>query len=136
MKVAIVHPSLIMKGGAANVIVWLAKGLEERGHDVTIFVLDYKKDLWPDEYHDLKVRRIRTTYPCHRIIRAKKLKHLYCSYQLRQQLRGFDLVNAHNPPSHLWTVWAKERSKDFPPIVWYCQEPKRSLYSRAANRRR
>ncbi|MHC4944999.1 MAG: glycosyltransferase family 4 protein [Planctomycetota bacterium] len=133
-RIAIVQPYLSSKGGAANIVIWLAKGLEDRGHEVTIFTLEYDKDLWSEPYHGLTVRILRQDYPGRRLFNAKKLKRLYCSYQLRKHVQGFDLVNVHNQPSHLWAAWARKKAKRFPPIVWYCQEPKRNLYWRSTDR--
>jgi len=133
-KIAIVQPYLSRKGGAANVVIWLAGGLRERGHEITLVTLEYDRNLWPASYHDLDVQILRTDYPGSSIVKAKYLKRLYCSRQLARQVEGFDVVNVHNQPAHLWAAWAKKRFNSFPPIVWYCQEPKRNLYWQCTDR--
>jgi glycosyltransferase involved in cell wall biosynthesis len=46
---------------------------------------------------------------------------------LARLLGGFDVVNAHNFPA-MWWVAAARASAALPPVVWYCNEPSRSLY--------
>lgn len=133
-RIAIVQPYLSRKGGAANVVIWLAGGLRERGHEVTVFTLEYDPKLWPASFQDLDVRILRTDYPGSSLVKAKYLKRRFCSRQLEDQAKDFDLVNVHNQPAHLWAAWAKKRCNAFPPVVWYCQEPKRNLYWQSTDR--
>ncbi|HUT37393.1 MAG TPA: glycosyltransferase family 4 protein [Planctomycetota bacterium] len=126
MKIAIVHPSLAVKGGADNIVVWLAWGLGRRGHDVTIFTGGYDAALWPGEYTaGLNVVVLRHT---ERFLRSTRLALTRLGLVLSRKLRGFDLVNCHNWPANIWVARARRMSGRFPKVVWYCQEPSRKLY--------
>jgi glycosyltransferase involved in cell wall biosynthesis len=47
---------------------------------------------------------------------------------LQEEALGMDLVVAGNFPATLWTGLAKKRTKNFPLILWYANEPPRTLY--------
>ena len=128
MNVALVHPSLAVKGGAENLIMWLGRGLASRGHRVTLFTPAWQPDLWK-EFRDENVRiHVLTTPPLARMVRSKVINRSCYHAELAAALRGFDVVNAHNHPSHHWALGACARLDRSPPVVWYCNEPSRRLY--------
>lgn len=124
MKIAIVHPTFYVKGGAENVVIWLAAELLRRGHRVTIFTSEYdRRD--PDIPDAVK--------ECMEEIAAGGIFSTWLDWRragrrLAKRLQAFDVVNPHNFPANVWVYFARRRCRRFPPVVWYCQEPSRLLY--------
>lgn len=121
MDLAIVHPALDVKGGAENVVVWLASGLTERGHRVRVITSRADRSLfsavpWNFELVEIGGHGYRHSWSGMR--RAAQ--------QLRPLLGGADVVNPHNFPANFWCYWALEGQSI--PAVWFCQEPMRVLY--------
>ena len=126
MNIALVHPSLAVKGGAESIVVWLAWGLRQRGHRVTVFTADYNEALWPGGYLDgVEVEHVDARA---HFLNSSRLALYRTAYRLRRRLAAFDLVNCHNWPANLWVGLAKAMSLRFPRVVWYCQEPNRNIY--------
>ncbi|MGE5571395.1 MAG: hypothetical protein ACM3ZU_00020 [Bacteroidota bacterium] len=48
MRICILHPILSQKGGAENVVMWLARELSRRGHSVFVHTAGYPEELWGD----------------------------------------------------------------------------------------
>ena len=132
MKVAIVHPSLAIKGGAENIVIWLARGLRKRGHSVTVFTTEYNGALWSGEYtEDLEV--VLFDAP-RRVMNSAWLGLRRVGRVLRKKLAGFDVVNCHNWPSNLWVASARRTWRGFPRTVWCCHEPNRQIHWERTNR--
>jgi len=121
MRIGLVHPALDIKGGAENVVVWLAGGLARRGHDVTVLTSSIDRSLFGDSPLNFEVIELKN--------------HGYelswsgmrrAAHQLQPLLSRFDVINPHNFPANFWTYWALPSRQI--PVVWFCQEPLRSLY--------
>lgn len=124
LRVAILHPDLCVRGGAENVVVWLAGALVRRGHEVMVFSAGYSDDLFgPLSSQGWKFCAIgddgRSFYP-------QSWKRI--GRKLAPQLAQFDIVNPHNFPSYIWAYWAKRYQLSPRPIIWYCEEPYRNFY--------
>lgn len=95
MRIAIVHPSLAVKGGAESVVIWFVEELARRGHEVTVFTSDYD-----DVFFGAPA-----TKPFSIVIQdlggyeINPLKFIRAGWRLRHQLAGFDWVNPHNFPA-------------------------------------
>lgn len=126
MRIAIVHTTFYVKGGAENVVVWLADELLRRGHDVTVFTSEHDPGD-PDVPAAVAARIVDIHAGGHF---SNWLDWKRAGRILAPRLRGFDVVNPHNFPANVWVHFARRRSAAFPPVVWYCQEPSRSLYPR------
>lgn len=126
MRIAIVHPTFYVKGGAENVVIWLAGELLRRGHDVTVFTSEHDPGD-PDVPAVVAARIVDIGGGGHF---SNWLDWKRAGRILALRLRGFDVVNPHNFPANVWVHFARRRSAAFPPVVWYCQEPSRSLYPR------
>ncbi|MGA1870452.1 MAG: glycosyltransferase family 4 protein [bacterium] len=123
MRIAIVHSHLGKKGGAENIIILLANSLGARGHEVVIFTRDYSEKLWGNpETQKFSIRFIHTK------LIPKPLRNIWLGIVLGWKLKKFDFVNPHNYPSNVWTAYARHFYSHFPPIVWFCHEPPRSMY--------
>ncbi|GAB4338984.1 MAG: hypothetical protein Kow0099_13580 [Candidatus Abyssubacteria bacterium] len=130
MKIAIVHPSYNIKGGAENLMHWLASGLAGRGHRVTMFTADFSRELWDDDW-DTRVELV-SLQPglLSRVINSKRVKILEYGNQLSKMLDSFDVIFCSLFPTHLWIAHAKRRNSIHAQIVWYLQEPSRKFYWR------
>lgn len=120
-----VHPSLAVKGGAENVVIWLASELTNRGHSVSIYTLEYDENLWADVNPRLNVYSLQMKNTKLNWIKAVLLFVI----RYRRELKRFDMVNPHLVPSYIWVSVAKKLSSNFPRVVWYCHEPPRALYA-------
>ena len=129
MRIAFVHPGMDVKGGAENIIVWLADGLGRRGHDVRVFTENYKPEYWPREMTErLDVAKM----PSLLFGRFGKSERLRCwerERQLARMLEGFDVAVGQHFPSYYWAIRARERAAGAWKVVWLCQEPMRRLYA-------
>jgi glycosyltransferase involved in cell wall biosynthesis len=128
-KIAIVHPSLAVRGGAENVVLWLAAELQRRGHAVTVIASDYDEMLFgPRETHPFRLQ----TLPLGGY-GVDPLDFLRAGRLLREVLPGFDWINPHNFPAYLWTFAARAGNPRVGPIVWFCEEPMRWFYPEVCN---
>jgi glycosyltransferase involved in cell wall biosynthesis len=129
MKIAIVHPSLDVKGGAENVVVWLAAELAHRGHPVTVFTSAYDDGYFGSRAgHQFRI--ITQDLGGYAIEPAK---FIAAGWRLRNSLMGFDWVNPHNFPAYHWVHWARRFNPRIGPVVWFCEEPVRHFYPEVCN---
>ena len=124
MKIAMVHPSLNIKGGAENVVIWLAESLVNRGHEVTIFTTDYDETYYGGKKN--KPYKIEILPLGGYAISIKNF--FVAGFLLHKKLVGYDLVNPHNFPSYIWCYLAKKFNPKIQKIVWFCEEPLREFY--------
>lgn len=124
MKIAIVYSTFYVKGGAENVIVWLTAELLRRGHQVTIFTSEFDHQ---DPDIPAAVKQCMVEIPAGGNY-STWLDWRRAGRLLSRRLQEFDIVNPHNFPANVWVYSASRRSRSFPPVIWYCQEPSRLLY--------
>jgi glycosyltransferase involved in cell wall biosynthesis len=124
IRLAILHPDLHVRGGAENVVVWLADALVKRNYEVSVFSAGYSETLFgPLAARGWKFCELGEVG---RSFHPQSWKRL--GAKLAPQLEQFDIINPHNFPSYIWAYWAK-RYQSFPrPIIWYCEEPYRDFY--------
>ena len=126
MRIAFVHPSLTVLGGAEYAAVWLCNELGTRGHRISLFVSQYLDELFG--------RREEQAFSVEEISgpgygRSSPTSTLALARKLDRRLNEFDLVVAHNWPAYVWVALAKFLDRNHPPTIWYCEEPKRALYA-------
>lgn len=130
MKIAIVHPSLAVRGGAEQVVLWLAEELSRRGYGVTIITTDFDARLYgPREgrpYAILTLPLGGYTYD--------PVQYLRAGWALRGVLEGFDCVNPHNFPAYVWVAVARALNPRIARTLWFCEEPVRWFYPQVCNR--
>lgn len=123
-----IHPSMLPRGGAERVVMWLCDGLHRRGHEVTLITSDY------DEYwgsrSDLSFAVVELCVKGHEWSLDLLENWDLAANRLAPLLASFDVLNPHNCPAYIWAQWARERSSanSSVPIVWYCEEPFRFFY--------
>ncbi len=129
MKVAVVHPSLAVRGGAENVVVWLARELQRRGHEVTVITTDYDEELYGPR-GALPFRVLTLPLGGYAVDPAAFLR---AGWRLRHVLSGFDWINPHNFPAYIWAYVARAVNPRLPSVVWFCEEPVRVFYPEVCN---
>jgi len=130
VKVLMVHSRLDLRGGAENVVAWLARGLRSRGHAVGVATRYFDPDLWgPDDWDGVPIhclRHPRAFWPGRRARRTRRF-----GKSLAPLAADSDLVVAHNFPASVWATcarrWARLRR-----VIWYCHEPLARLHWRTA----
>ena len=123
MRIALVHPNLAYRGGAENVVLWMARALTTRGHDVLVATGGFDPAAWESgEWDDIDVTVLETT----RLDQWRSASGLISAMarRLRRSLADCDLVVPHNSPALRWTTGAVAKlGGRRPRIVWYCEEP-------------
>lgn len=131
MRIALVHPRLDHRGGAENVVCWMARGLRERGHDVVVATARFSAEPWEEkDWHGIARVLLapgRLDRYKHRAARQRALGH-----RLRRVLGRCDAIVAHNSPAPLWATVAGERMPETR-VVWYCEEPRAQLHWRESS---
>ena len=129
MRVALVHPSLAVRGGAEHVVLWLAGEWQRRGRQVTVITTDYDDRLFgPRDALPFSI----VTLPLGGYA-MDPLAYLRAGWLLRHVLSGFDWVNPHNFPAYIWTYLARLANPRIGPIIWLCEEPVRWFYPEVCN---
>jgi glycosyltransferase involved in cell wall biosynthesis len=127
VKITMVHPRLDHRGGAENLLCWLASGLARRGHAVRVLTRSFSPELWgPGAWKDVAVHTLprQRDHWLGRGVRQRRRAHLtagLCS--------DADVVVSHNFPATLWTGLAPHSARR-PRLVWYCNEPPARLHWR------
>jgi glycosyltransferase involved in cell wall biosynthesis len=129
VRIAVIHPSFLPKGGAERAVVWLCDALVRRGHTVTLVTSDY------DEYWGVRSTLgfavIELKVHGDEWRRNMEDDWRSAASQIATLLPDMDVVNAHNFPSYKWAQLAREQlpAAERPPIVWFCHEPLKRFYS-------
>ncbi len=134
MKITIVHPSLAIKGGAENLMVWMAQGFAARGHSVKLVTTDYSAGLWDSFLEkNVAVTHLRPRF-FSQVMNSKRLTILDYGGQLCDILRDQDVIFCSLFPTHLWVARAKKSSRLKGRVIWYLQEPSRRTYWQITDR--
>lgn len=138
MKIAILISELLVQGGGERQAVYLARELQEMGHDVTVFTPVYDRErCYPDVCSSLRIV-VTGEHPLARLpIPSRRFRAYFNMLRLAGALRGpFDVINPHHWPPHWAAVWAAGRMSPPPAVVWMCNDPPwRAVMSpRSANR--
>ena len=128
MKIALVHPSMKVTGGAERVVACLCEELRNKGHQVDVFTLNFNPLVWPDEAFKKEEIRVLKSGRVNSITGSNTVTSFFVGPELRRLLRGYDIVNAHNYPSVHWVYSALRKMSSRPAVLWYCQEPSRKIH--------
>ncbi len=128
MRIALVHPRLDHRGGAENVVCWMARGLLERGHDVVVATQRFSLERWDEQdWHGISRVVLRAgTFDRYKHRAARKRSP---GHRLRRALGEREWIVAHNFPSQVWATVAARRMSGTR-VVWYCEEPHTRLHRR------
>lgn len=125
MKVAILAPELLVEGGGGRQALYLARELQEMGHEVAVYTPTYDRErCYPDICSSLKVV-VTGKHPLSRLpLRSGRLKAYFNMRRLARKLpKGLDIINPHHWPPHWSAVWAARRIRPRPAVVWMCNDP-------------
>ncbi len=131
LKIAIFHLAFIYSGGGEKLVLQEARGLERRGHQVTIFtpVLNRKK-CFPDVINQFKINTFLPKLPLS-IPQREALQVLMACLLVpvfAHRFRKFNIILAANQPS-LWLAWVIKKLYGVP-YVAYLAQPTRFLHPR------
>lgn len=126
MRIGVVHPAFLHRGGAENLTLWLASGLAQRGHAVTLFAAGLALDRWPE----IALAAVRTVeLPdrrddfWHEPSRGRQHGRIIAEHSA-----DADVLVCGIHPSHLWLSQALAVMRHPPASILYCQEPRRKYY--------
>ncbi len=127
MKICMLHNYTIWRGGAERLLFKVSHYLRKKGHDVDIYVLrDSPSNCFPELRKGLKV------IPTSRFTRSKLFSAVppLQALEMARNIRGsYDLLHAHNSPTHIAAMLAKQSpALRRTPVVWQCNEPHRLLH--------
>jgi glycosyltransferase involved in cell wall biosynthesis len=114
IKLAILHPFLIYKGGAERVVLKIAEH-----YDAKVYVVDYKPEATFEEFKKVDIEKIKAPFLPIPKRMAYGIASGFAYFNLK--LKDYDVVNAQGVPSE----WARNKNK---PMVWYCHTPNREAY--------
>ena len=127
MKIAIVHPRLDRRGGAESVVLWMARGLMERGHEVIVATDRFSPERWGErDWQGVPLATL--TKGAFDWCRGRAARKRAPGRQLQRVLSSCESIVAHNSPSYLWTAEAARRLGA--QTVWFCEEPPARLHWR------
>jgi glycosyltransferase involved in cell wall biosynthesis len=114
-------------GGTERVVAFQARGLHEKGHDVTIFTPVNDRKIFADVIqNDIQIKPWWHTIPALKLKRTiNRLLHFWLG---GSELKQFDVLIAHNQPAPYAAY--KNKKKNGKPYIVYCHAPWRRIYPR------
>jgi glycosyltransferase involved in cell wall biosynthesis len=113
MQIAIVHPSLTVRGGAERKILLYRQFLQSKGYKVDMYVFEYKKENTfhelIEEDHNIFVLPVKDNY----------ISKIASWIKFGRQLRRYDHVIASNYPTNIVAAFAKNSKNT---VSWICNE--------------
>lgn len=124
-KIAVIHPTMMHRGGADFVVDKLCTELVNRGYEVTLFIGDsFDFNFWgtKKKYTVFEAKAGEQFY-------IEKRRWKAVGKKLARHLDKYDLINLHNTPSYFYLYFAKKYNPRIKaPAIWYCHEPFRFFY--------
>lgn len=123
MKIAIMLSGLTVQGGGDRQAVYLARELQEMGHDVTVYTPAFDDGCYPDVCSRLRVI-VTGRHPLSRLVPTRRVRAFLGMKRMAESIEdGFDVLNPHHWPPHWAAVGAARRAGHRPAIVWMCNDP-------------
>jgi len=126
MRIGIVHPAFLRRGGAENLTLWLASGLAQRGHAVTLFAAGLALDRWSEI--DLTGVRTVELPDRHDSFWHEPSRSRHHGGIIAEHSSDADVMVCGIHPAHLWLSQALALMSRPPASVLYCHEPRRKYY--------
>lgn len=126
MKILFLFPHFLLPGGAANVTVKFARGLQENGHIVEILCANAVADFLV-ENSDLKISQLRIPNSDSFFYWALLP---YWQFRINKALKEYGdyIFFPQVFPSNWWT-WIYKLFNKEKKVVWYCNEPSAFIHS-------
>jgi len=127
MKIAMINPTIMARGGAERFLLTLSNHLIKRKHDVRVFTLAYNEGIFADIAPDVPIVETGTLALVRGFDRVHMANMLYGALRLiLMNFRGFDILHAHNYPMNNLAAFISGCQKV--PAIWQCNEPNRFLW--------
>lgn len=126
MRIGMVHAEFLRRGGAENLTLWLASGLAQRGHAVTLFAAGLALDQWSEI--DLTGVRTVELPDRHDSFWHEPSRSRHHGAIIAEHSSDADVLVCGIHPAHLWLSQALALMSHPPASVLYCQEPRRKYY--------
>jgi glycosyltransferase involved in cell wall biosynthesis len=125
VRIGIIHPALHGPGGAESTLLNSARILNERGHDVHVFVANCNPSI--RSQYKFSIHALRDSLP--RWLRGNWILRFAFPLKYQGLLQQMDMVICHNFPSVIWGQRAlRGMTGRRPLLIWHCHEPRRDLY--------
>ena len=114
-----------MQGGGDRQALYLARELQEMGHDVAVYTPTYDRQrCYPEVCSHLRVI-VTGEHPLARLpLLSGRLRMYFNMRRLADALDGpFDVINPHHWPPHWAAVRAARRMSPAPAVIWMCNDP-------------
>lgn len=127
MKILFLFPHFTTHGGAANVVLQFARGLQQRGH-ITEILCAKATDEFVKENSDVRFTELNIPTSNSAMY---WLFFPYWQYRIHKKLDTYPdyILFPHVLPSNWW-AWIYKRICRTKPIVWYCHEPSAFIHSK------
>jgi glycosyltransferase involved in cell wall biosynthesis len=117
MRVLIVHPEIIVYGGAELLIVKLANYMTKKGIENAILTTSITPEVEKDlEGTEIIIQRIKSNI-IDKILAIPITEILSIHKGIKNNLKDFDVINVHNYPTELSIFLCNK------PVIWMCNEP-------------
>jgi glycosyltransferase involved in cell wall biosynthesis len=128
MKILFLFPHFLTPGGAANVVLQLARALQERNHEVVIICAKVSKD-FRERNADLSFEEL--DIPTSNSILYWALFRFW-QKRINERLNSHEdyVLFPHVLPSNWW-AWMYKRKNRQAKVVWYCNEPSAFVHSKS-----
>lgn len=127
MKILFLFPHILTPGGAAQVVLKFAAGLQDQGHAVVILCANASKEFC-NQHANLKIVQIG-------IPNSSSMAYWFLmpfwQKRINQALNAYsDYVLCPQVLPSSWWAWAYKRKYPAAKIAWYCHEPSAFIHSR------
>ena len=115
VKLVITQANLILKGGAEEVVLEIAKH-----YNAKVYTAEYDRESTFGEYRDIDIEVIGNGMRSGGSRMKQGISYASAFYNFKVK-EDYDVLNAHIAPSH-WVSNKNER------VLWYCHTPLREIY--------
>ncbi|MEM2928923.1 MAG: glycosyltransferase family 4 protein [Nitrososphaerota archaeon] len=126
MRIALLHPSLAIRGGSEKVAIYQAKKLKEKGFDIILLTpfID-KKSTYNELFKDVTIEKLGLTIPVP--IAKRSINFLKILHYNPNKLKNFDLLLAH---ASMNILAYRVKNKCNTPYISYIHHPYTFLYKK------
>jgi glycosyltransferase involved in cell wall biosynthesis len=122
MKIAILLSDLTVQGGGDRQAVYLARELQDIGHDATVYTPAFDSSCYPEVCSQIRIV-LTGRHPLSPLMPTQRLRAFLDMRRMAGRIEeGFDVLNPHHWPPHWAAVGAARRSGRRPAIVWMCND--------------
>ncbi len=129
MRIGLLSFEMTASGGEQRQVLWLARELEERGHQVILYAYRYDPaSCYPEVARHVEIRcveqvaagRLRPPSNALGVLSRAAQRYFLESRALARLVDSVDVLNPHGRPAHRAAALAKRRTGA--PIIWTCND--------------